>query len=131
METDRKCLECSELLHGRSDQKFCSDQCRNAFNNRQSSETNNHIRNVNRTLKKNYAILTSLNITGKTTVYREELVKRDFNFGYFTGMTKTKKGRVVYFCYDQGYSPGAGDKVLLFRKQLQSRKKEQKEMSVR
>lgn len=116
-------MECGELLHGRSDQKYCNDQCRNAHNNRQSVETNNHIRSVNRTLKKNYVVLCNLNPRGKATVPREELVKNDFNFHYFTSMSTTWKGRVVYFCYDQGYSMGVGEKVLLFRKKPPAGKK--------
>lgn len=124
METGRKCMECGELLHGRSDQKYCNDQCRNAHNNRLSGEINNFIRSVNRILKKNYVILCSLNPTGKCTVTREELVKNDFNFNYFTSMTKTRKGRVVYFCYDQGHSMGTGDKYLLFRKKQPKGKKD-------
>ncbi len=117
-------MECGELLHGRSDQKYCNDQCRNAHNNRQSVETNNHIRSVNRTLKKNYVVLCSLNPRGKATIPRAELVKNDFNFRYFTSMSTTWKGRVVYFCYDQGYSMGKGEKVLLFRKQQPAGKRD-------
>lgn len=124
METGRKCLECGELLHGRSDQKYCNDQCRNAHNNKQSGETNNLIRNLNRILKKNYVVLCSLTPSGKATVTREELVKNNFNFHYFTNMSKTRKERVVYYCYDHGYSMGEGEKVLLFRKRLPGGKKD-------
>ena len=29
----RECLECREPVKGRVDKKFCSDYCRNAYNN--------------------------------------------------------------------------------------------------
>ena len=31
---ERKCLECGTVLKGRSDKKFCSDYCRNTYNNK-------------------------------------------------------------------------------------------------
>jgi len=114
---DRKCLECGDTLHGRSDQKFCSDQCRNAYNNRQLGATNNMIRRINRILKKNQMLLSSANISGKVTVTKEELQQKDFNFNYFTNIYSTRQGRIYYFCYDQGYCMVEGGKVLLVRKQ--------------
>ncbi len=30
----RTCLECHEKIVGREDKKFCSDGCRNAYNNK-------------------------------------------------------------------------------------------------
>ena len=30
----RLCLECGDHLKGRIDKKFCSDYCRNSFNNK-------------------------------------------------------------------------------------------------
>lgn len=113
----RTCLECGETLHGRADQKFCSDQCRNAYNNKQLGQTNNTIRRVNRILKKNQSLLSGLNKTGKVTIPRIELTRNEFNFNYFTNMFTTNHGRVYFFCYDQGYSLVDGDKVLLVKKQ--------------
>ena len=114
---ERKCLECGDTLHGRADQKFCSDQCRNAYNNKQLGETNNDIRRINRILKKNQSLLSGMNTSGKMTVTKSELLKKEFNFNYFTNLFKTQQGRIYYFCYDQGYSLVDGDKVLLVRKQ--------------
>ena len=31
---DKLCLECGDKLFGRIDKKFCSDACRNAYNNK-------------------------------------------------------------------------------------------------
>jgi YHS domain-containing protein len=116
MMSERKCLECGDVLHGRADQKFCSDQCRNAFNNKQLGISNSAIRRINRILKKNQALLAALNTKGKMTVSESDLIKEGFNFNYVTNLFTTHQGRTYYFCYDQGYSMVDGDKVLLVRK---------------
>ena len=99
----KKCLECGEEIKGRIDKKFCSDQCRNAYNNRQNSDVNNYVRNINNTLRKNRRILKAFNPNGKAKINRDELVKHDFNFNYFTNIYTTKTGKTYYFCYEQGY----------------------------
>ena len=117
MKSERKCLECGDVLHGRADQKFCSDQCRNAFNNKQLGISNSTIRRINRILKKNQAVLSELNTKGKMTVSESDLINEGFNFNYVTNLFTTHQGRTYYYCYDQGYSMVDGDKVLLVRKQ--------------
>lgn len=114
---ERKCLECGDTLRGRADQKFCSDQCRNAYNNKLMGDTNNVIRQINRILKKNHQVLALLNPDGKTTVLKKELIKKGFDFNYFTNVYTTRNGRIYHFCYDQGYALVEGDKVLLVQKQ--------------
>ena len=39
MTTERYCLDCGAVLHGRADKKFCNDQCRNNYNNQLNSVT--------------------------------------------------------------------------------------------
>lgn len=97
------CLECGEKITGRSDKKFCSDYCRNAYNNRQNRDTNNLMRNVHNRLRRNYRILEELNVKDKTTVPRSKLVRSGFDFTYFTSIYTTQKGATYYFVYDQGY----------------------------
>ena len=53
-----KCLECGEPVIGRIDKKFCSDYCRNTFNNKVNKESKNLIRNINNRLRKNHRVLT-------------------------------------------------------------------------
>lgn len=113
----RKCLECDEPLRGRADQKFCSDACRNAYNNKKLSGSTNYIRKINRILKKNHSVLENLNQSGKTTLYKSALEKKGYNFKYFTHIYKTRNGRIYYFCYDQGFSVLENNKYLLVRKE--------------
>lgn len=113
----KTCLECGDPIKGRADKKFCSDQCRVAYNNRLNSDQTNYVRNVNNTLRKNRRILTELNTTGKTRVSREKLMQKGFDFGYFTNTYKTKEGAIYYYCYEQGYLPMEREYYLLVVKQ--------------
>ena len=102
---DKKCLECEEVLKGRVDKKFCSDYCRNAYNNRVNKDSKNLIRNINNRLRKNYKILSELNISGKTKVTRTKLYDKGFDFNFFTSIYKTKTGNTYFYIYDEGYLP--------------------------
>lgn len=113
----RTCLECNEPLKGRADQKFCNDSCRNAYNNKKLSGSNNFIRKVNRILKNNHSILEQLNPENKTTTFKSSLEKLGFSFNYFTNVYTTKTGRIYYFVYDQGYSEIENNKYMLVKKE--------------
>jgi len=97
------CLDCDAVIVGRSDKKFCSDECRNNYNNRLKAEVNNYMKNVNHILKKNRRILIELNPNGKSKAHKDKLMKKGFNFNYYTNTYKTKKGAIYYFCYEHGY----------------------------
>jgi len=99
----RKCLECKEIIIGRSDKKFCSDQCRNLFNNRQNSDPTNLVRNINNILRKNRRILQELNPKDKAKCHKDKMLEKGFNFSYFTSIYTTKKGATYFFCYEYGY----------------------------
>lgn len=105
----KECLYCKEPFEGRSDKKFCSDNCRNAYNNELNSKSNNYIRNVNRKLKKNRRILEELNPTGKTKVKKQQLLVKGFDFNYFTSIYVTQKKAEYRFCYEQGYLDLGGE----------------------
>jgi hypothetical protein len=117
MKPNRKCLECGDTLRGRADQKYCSDQCRNTFNNRLMGETNNLVRQINRILRKNQNILADLSSSGKTTFLKSDLIERGFNFSYLTNSRITHNGRMLFFCYGHGYAVDEDDKILLVQKQ--------------
>jgi predicted nucleic acid-binding Zn ribbon protein len=102
---ERYCLECGAKLHGRTDQKFCSDQCRNTYNNRLNKDETAYMRNINRKLRKNRRILKALNPNGKSKTTKQVLLSKGFEFKYFTHVFKNKEGKVYYFCYEQGYLP--------------------------
>ena len=113
----RLCKECGDKLRGRVDQKFCSDYCRNTYNNRLNSDSTKYIRRVNNILRKNRRILSELNPTGKLKVDEMILAEEGFNFHYFTNTYITKNGASYYFCYDQGYLKLENNQYMLVHKQ--------------
>lgn len=113
---ERLCQECQEILRGRSDQKFCSDQCRNTFNNRNNADATNLIRNVNNALRKNRRILEASWPGKNVKISKEKLIQKGVNFQYLTHIYETKKGDVYHFCYDMGYLQLENDEVLLVKR---------------
>lgn len=113
----KECLECGEEIYGRSDKKFCSDQCRNSYNNRLNSDANNYVRNVHNILRKNRRILEELNPKGKSKTTRSRMLERGFDFNYHTSTYTTKAGATYYFCYEFGYLPLEANIFALVKKQ--------------
>jgi len=112
----KDCPECGEKIVGRTDKKFCSDYCRNAYNNRINKDSTNLVRNINNLLRKNYRILQDLNPTDKTKTTKAKLLSKGFNFENFTSIYTTKTGTIYYFVYDQGYLPLEGDYYALVKR---------------
>ena len=115
---NRICLECNEIVKGRIDKKFCSDYCRNSYNNKVNKDSKNLIRNINNRLRKNYKILTELNVSGKTKVTRSKLYDKGFDFQFFTSIYKTKTGIMYFYIYDQGYLGLENDTFLLIKREM-------------
>ncbi|HET7361133.1 MAG TPA: hypothetical protein VFI78_04290 [Salinimicrobium sp.] len=112
----KACPECGEKIVGRTDKKFCSDYCRNAYNNNLNKDRKNLLRNINNRLRKNYRILEELNPRDKTKSTKAKLLSKGFNFEYFTSIYTTKSGTVYYFVYDQGYLPLENDYYALVKR---------------
>ncbi len=112
---EKFCLECGEKLVGRIDKKFCNDTCRNAYNNKQVSDSSRLVRRINRILKSNHKILEEMNPKGKTITLKEQLLNRGFNFKYHTNTYTTREGRIYYYCYDLGYSELENNRVILVK----------------
>ena len=105
MET-RACLYCNEPLKGRSDKKFCDDQCRTTFNNRLNHDSTTFLKSINSILKRNRKILQEIvsdTKEGKLNVHEKKLHDKGFNFNYHTHIYKTKIGNTYFFCYEYGY----------------------------
>ncbi len=114
----KTCLECNDKIVGREDKKFCSDGCRNAYNNKINKNSTNYMRNINNKLRKNYRILTEINIDGKTKASRAKLISKGFDFEYFTNILNTKTGNTYYFVYEQGYMILENDYLMLVKKDI-------------
>jgi predicted nucleic acid-binding Zn ribbon protein len=114
---EKLCPECGKSIIGRADKKFCSDDCRSAFNNTKNRNSNNMMRKVNSTLKRNRDIMLSFNPQGKANIAKSKLQDAGFNFNYHTNSYTTKTGKTYYFCYDQGYLALENDYFSLVVKQ--------------
>jgi len=114
---NKVCLECSEKIVGREDKKFCSDGCRNAYNNKINKDSTNYMRNINNKLRKNYRILSDLNAEGKSKTTKTKLLSKGFDFDFFTNILNTGTGNTYYFVYDQGYRFLDNDFYMLVKKE--------------
>jgi DNA-directed RNA polymerase subunit M/transcription elongation factor TFIIS len=121
MSAKRYCPECNEVLVGRQDKKFCSDACRNSFNNKQNSDTTNYVRNVNNSLRRNRRILKE-HLSGDTSkVTKKKLSDVGFNFSFYTNIAVTKTNNTYYYCYEYGYLYLENDWVLVVRKNKENK----------
>jgi hypothetical protein len=111
----KNCLECDESIVGRADKKFCSDMCRNAYNNKLNSDSYNVIRNTNNQLRRNRRILEELCPDDKSKTTRATLSSKGFDFSLMTSQRVTQKGSVYYFVYDYGYLELDKDFYLIVR----------------
>ncbi len=115
---EKKCLECGEKIIGRVDKKYCSDYCRNAYNNKVNKDSKNLIRNINNRLRKNYRVLDSFSLKeGKTKTTRTRLMDKGFDFEFITNLYTTKKGTTYYFVYDLGYLPLDNDYYMIVKRE--------------
>ena len=112
----RTCSECGELFHGRADKKFCSDMCRNAYNNKLNSVSTAFVKNVNVILRKNRKIIEDLLPEETAKVSQQKLIDKGFNFNYHTNITTTKTGKNYIFCYEYGYLPIENNYFLLVKR---------------
>lgn len=113
---ERECLDCGSLLRGRSDKKFCDDQCRSNYNNRLKAGDFSILRPVNAILRKNHSILTKLCSGKKIRLNKDELLKQGFDLTYHTHLHNTENGNTYYFCYDYGYMRMKDEMFLVIKK---------------
>lgn len=114
-DTRSTCRECGSRLVGRSDKKFCCDQCRSAYFNRQNSDHNQYIRKINQLLRKNRRILQELCHLGIMNVSTAYLHKRGFSFDYFTHELKSKAEEEHRYCYEYGYYKKGTEQICLVK----------------
>lgn len=110
------CLECGTRLMGRIDKKFCNDQCRSVYNNRENRVSGDYFRKVNSILRKNRKILERLMVGEKTKTTKEKLLINGFNFYYYTNIYTTLQGKQYYFVYELGYLELDNEEYALVKK---------------
>lgn len=96
------CLECGNVLYGRTDKKFCDESCRNRYHTRRHAESTRMKRRVIAALDGNYRILTEVLSSGKDSAELSELEAAGFKPGVISGHTKYR-GHDEYRCYEIRY----------------------------
>jgi predicted nucleic acid-binding Zn ribbon protein len=101
----KHCLTCGHSLRGRTDKKFCDDNCRSVFNNKKHEDEKGFVKKVNHQLLKNRRILASYvdDAKGTEMVPKKLLFHLGFHFNYFTHTAISKEGITYYCCYDHAY----------------------------
>lgn len=118
----RKCPECGDRILGRADKKFCSDACRNAWNNKQNADANSLVRNINNALRRNRRILETFlagHEDGKARIPLKKFAAKGYNFEYFTNEYTTRNGSRYIFCYEYGYLRLDDDMYMVVRRDKQ------------
>ena len=100
---DRICAHCGMPYEGRSDKKFCCDDCRTDYHNQRRRERDKGFRTINRILASNWKILKAQLRTGHSKLSVAELAGLNFNFEVYTNSRRLLPGRRTYWCYDCAY----------------------------
>lgn len=98
-----RCLECGDKIsYGRTDKKFCCDECKNRHHNHKSRSGRFIKRKVLSILEKNYEILERYVKAGEGSVLLSEVLALGFNPAYITSFSKAKH-HDIYGCFDITY----------------------------
>ena len=114
----RNCLCCGKTIRGRSDKKFCNDNCRNQFNNKMRESESYHLRNINRILRRNRKILKETLPQGaeRITITKRHLEFLQFHFSFYTHSHTNKSGHTFLFCYEFGYLTISPNRIIVIRR---------------
>ena len=99
-----RCLECGDKIsYGRTDKKFCCEECKNRHHNHKSRAERIIRRRTMSVLEKNYEILEGFAKAGTDTVMLSDALILGFNPVYVTSFSRVNH-RDVYGCFDITYT---------------------------
>ena len=97
------CLECGvKIRYGRTDKKFCCDDCRTRHHNRGVREGRSFRRKVLRMLDDNYRILQSLLSSDVTSIEISDIMSMGFSPHMVTSCRRLRS-HSEYSCFDIKY----------------------------
>ena len=97
------CLECgSRIRYGRTDKKFCCDECKTNYHNNQAKAGRNFRNKVIAIINRNYEILNELIRSGVTSADLMDLTAAGFTPGIVTSYRRYGK-HDEFTCYDIKY----------------------------
>lgn len=107
---------CGHSFVGRTDKKFCSLKCKSVFNKKLKAANKPVTFWIDSMLHKNRSILLKLlDSKNYTRTHRLELDKEQFNWAYFTSVTKNIKGKYYYHIYDLRYMLFSDGGITIYR----------------
>ena len=116
------CEFCGNIMMGRTDKRFCSTECKNAFNNTLRKNTKSVTHEIDSYLHRNREILQLLMGNAmKDTIDRLVLVRAGFRFDYLTGIYFNKENKMYRIVYDYAWMDFSDQKVLIIRKTKQQK----------
>lgn len=114
----RYCYVCDDEMHGRKDQRFCSDYCRARYHNKRHKGGTAFMRSIQYILRKNRYILMSFATSDHATVMKRGLLDQGFRFEFHTHQWKSGKGKTYYFSYDYGFADLGNGNVELIKMEI-------------
>ena len=98
------CLECGDKIkYGRTDKKFCCEECKNRHNNKMAKFSRANRRKVMAMLARNYAILEQMIKSGIKSAEVTDLISEGFVPDCVTGYHKNRFKSDEYSCFDIKY----------------------------
>ena len=101
---DSHCLECGETLYGRSDKKFCSPGCRNAWHGHLRSTLRMMRNDTVEGLNHNHKLLDQLARIKKTSCPMDSLYSLGFRPELVTHPIVKRGRHLEYRCFDLTYN---------------------------
>ena len=98
-----RCLQCGdEITYGRAGKKFCCEECKNRYHNRQTNADRAFRTRVNGILERNHHILEGFLREGEEACDLMDALSLGFNPAFVTSFRKVRT-RMSLTCYDIGY----------------------------
>lgn len=109
------CLTCSKDFGGRSNQKFCSVNCKNKHHNSLNKQKEAVVLNINKVLHKNWTILNKLyQIYRSTPISADIVTAYGYNATFFTHTHNSPIGEKYIMVYDIGFKNHIDNKIQIF-----------------
>ncbi len=102
MRITNRCRECGKEMQGRTDKKYCSDNCRSEYHNKRYRDQKSIFSPIDKKLHKNRAILVKAS-SGRGIITAKRLLDMGFDFRYHTQTYLSESGLLYKYCYDTGY----------------------------
>ncbi len=114
----RYCYVCDDEMHGRKDQRFCSDYCRARYHNNLHKGGTAFMRSIQNVLRKNRNILMSFASQAQARVLKKTILDQGFRLDYHTHQWRTNEGKTYFFCYDYGFADLGNGNVELIKMEI-------------